>query len=113
MNELENPNLSPISKYDKFLQFLNECGEKDPIQYSRDKKINLITDYQMVIENIMRNPKYKNQMTSTQLENLGKIAKYFNPECGPKEGCGGKCGSGFCTKKILDKMNELENSIQK
>ncbi len=107
METLEN---FGANKYDKFLVFLNTCGNKDPITCAKEQNIDLGRDYEMIISQIIRNPKYKDKLTFEQLENLGKIAKHYNPDCGPLDGCGGKCGTGFCTKKILDKMSELENT---
>lgn len=109
MNEIENPNFNPASKYDKFLQFLDECGDESPMVCAKNKNINLEHDYGMIISTIVKKPEYKDKMTLSQWENLGKIAKHYNPDCGPNEGCGGKCGTGFCTRKILSKISELEN----
>ena len=106
MNQLEN---FGANEYEKFLQFLNKCGD-DPMLYAQEKKIDLLKEYPIALGLILKSHKYKNSLTLAQLENLGRIAKHYNPECGPeKESCGHRCGTIFCTKKILNKISELEN----
>lgn len=106
----------PVSKPDKLLYFLDECQSlnKDPIEYAKEKNIDLKNEYEITIRNMVHN-KFKDKMTLGNWEMISKIDKVLNPECQGKEGCAssrmrpGYCNTGLCTKKILDKMSELEN----
>lgn len=103
-------------KFERFFAFLDECqaSGKDPIEYAREKGLNIKNEYSETIQKIL-NPRYRDQWNASRFEMISKIDKELNPECQGKEGCNslimrtGFCNTGLCTKRILKEIEKLES----